>query len=77
MYNKVDTMFWDNPKYNKKDKLNYKIDLVELTLYEVFFYLKFHSNDLTQTGINRAFGYILGRKNRGDKTCILLPLSKK
>jgi len=66
-------MLRDNPEYNKKGKLNYKIDLVELTLYEVFFYLKFHSNDLAQTGINRAFGYILGRTNRGNKTSILLP----
>ena len=69
-------MFWGKPDYNKKEKLNYEIDLVELTLYEVFFYLKFHSNDLAETGIDRAFKCILGKINRGDKTCILLPYLK-
>ncbi len=29
-------LFRGKPEYNKKGKLNYKIDLVEFTLYEVF-----------------------------------------
>ncbi len=69
-------MFSDNSEYNKKGKLNCKIDLIELTLYEVFFYIIFHSTNLVETGIDRGFKCILGQTNRGDKTCILLPLLK-
>jgi len=51
-------MLRDTPEYNKKGKPEYKIDLVEFTLYEVFFYTNFHSNNLAESGINGAFRYI-------------------
>ena len=51
-------MFRGKPKYNKKGKPEYKIDLVEQTLYEVFFYLNFHSNNLAETGMDSAVEYI-------------------
>ena len=66
-------MFRGKPKYNKKGKPEYKIDLVEQMLYEVFFYTNFHSNNLAETGIDSAVEYILGQINRDDKTSILLP----
>ena len=66
-------MFWGKPRYNKKGKPECKIDLVEFTLYEVFFYPIFHSNNLAETGIDSAVEYILGEINRCDKTSILLP----
>ena len=69
-------MLRDKPEYNKKAKLNYKIDLVELTLYEVFFYLIFHSNNLAKTGIIRAFGYILGQKIGEIKRAFYYPNSE-
>lgn len=70
-------MFRGKPEYNKKGKLNYKIDLVGVKSSEVFFYLNFHSNNLAETGIDSAVEYILGQINRDDKTSILLPLLKK
>ena len=70
-------MFRGKPEYNKKGKLNYKIDLVGVKSSEVFFYTSFHSNNLVESGINRAFGYILRLTNRDDKKSILLPPLKK
>ena len=52
-------LFRGKPEYNKKGKPEYKIDLVEFTLYEVFFYTNFHSNNLAESGINRTFEHIL------------------